>query len=423
MGNTQFCKRIAKLFKLIEPSTESNICSDCSTIDSIYNSPYFYGNLPSHELIRDFLKEDGDFLFRMPIVGEEQSCLYLSVLAGGVAHHFAIEAVKNGYSIDSAVYPTVTKLINRYRSEKKPLMRDTTVVLLKRAVRKPHWLFQISDIHIENKLGEGYFGFVYQGLQKLPNGDERKVAIKFLKNKTDKTLNAENESFSNECRLLRRLNHENLIRFQGLAVGAVDVRLIVELCDSDLKSYLKNDTATMSICVNMFVQVASAMEYLANKKIIHRDLALRNCLWKNNTVKIADFGLAREGEFYEMKGTETIPVRWTAPDVLLHKKYSEKSDVWSFGVLMWEILVKGEYPYEEEEKQWNGHFLTNLLKALRNGNRLNLPNNTPEDIREIVIRCWNLAECERPTFSEIRKNLEMVYAKLENNSVIKHENT
>ncbi|KRY00148.1 Non-receptor tyrosine-protein kinase TNK1 [Trichinella pseudospiralis] len=78
----------------------------------------------------------------------------------------------------------------------------------------------------------GYFGFVHQGLQKLPNGDERKVAIKFLKNKTDKTLNADNESFSNECRLLRRLNHENLIRFQGLAVGAFDMKLIVELCDS-----------------------------------------------------------------------------------------------------------------------------------------------------------------------------------------------
>ncbi|KRY00097.1 Tyrosine-protein kinase transforming protein ros [Trichinella pseudospiralis] len=75
---------------------------------------------------------------------------------------------------------------------------------------------------------------------------------------------------------------------------------------------------------------------------------------------------------------------------------------------MWEILVKGEYPYEEEEKQWSGHFLTNLLKTLRNGNRLNLPNNTPEDIREIAARCWNLAECKRPTFSELRKNLEMI---------------
>ncbi|OUC48687.1 protein tyrosine kinase, partial [Trichinella nativa] len=391
------------------------------TTDSIYNSPYFYGNLPSYELIRDFLKVDGDFLFRSPIVGEEPNCLYLSALAGEVAYHFAIEAVKNGYSIDSAVYPTVTKLINHYRSEKKPLMADKTAVLLKRAVRKPHWLFQISDIHIGEKLGEGNFGFVYQGLQKLSNGDERTVAVKFLKNDTDKDLNA--ESLSNECRLLRRLNHKNLIRFQGLAVDTVGLKLIVELCDSDLKSYLKNDLVTMSICVNMFVQVASAMEYLANKKIIHRDLALRNCLWKDDTVKISDFGLAKEGEFYEMKNKEAIPVRWTAPDVLSHGKYSKKSDVWSFGVLMWEILVKGKCPYQEEEKQWTGHFLTNLLETLRNGNRLKLPNNTPEDIREIVMHCWNLAESERPTFSEIRKNLEMAYAKLENNPVIKHENT
>ncbi|KRY56664.1 Ubiquinone biosynthesis protein COQ7 -like protein, partial [Trichinella britovi] len=165
----------------------------------------------------------------------------------------------------------------------------------------------------------GNFGFVYQGLQKLSNGDERTVAVKFLKNDTDKDLNAEN------------------------------------------------------------------------------------------------FGLAKEGEFYEMKNKEAIPVRWTAPDVLSHGKYSKKSDVWSFGVLMWEILVKGKCPYQEEEKQWTGHFLKNLLETLRNGNRLKLPNNTPEDIREIVMHCWNLAESERPTFSEIRKNLEMAYAKLENN--------
>ncbi|XP_003377196.1 Coq7 family protein [Trichinella spiralis] len=117
----------------------------------------------------------------------------------------------------------------------------------------------------------GNFGFVYQGLQKLSNGDERTVAVKFLKNDTDKDLNAEN------------------------------------------------------------------------------------------------FGLAKEGEFYEIKNKEAIPVRWTAPDVLSHGKYSKKSDVWSFGVLMWEILVKGKCPYQEEEQQWTGHFLTNLLETLRNG--------------------------------------------------------
>ncbi|CAL4065204.1 unnamed protein product, partial [Meganyctiphanes norvegica] len=253
-------------------------------------------------------------------------------------------------------------------------------------------------------LGCGAFGEVFEGTAcELPGMTGcAKVAIKTLRKGAAETERVE---FLKEAQLMSHFQHDHILRL--LAVCTDPFFLILELMEGgDLLSYLRSNRKsenglTLSDLVRMCVDVANGCVYLEEMHFVHRDLAARNCLVTSHDpqtriVKIGDFGLARDiykNDYYRKEGEGLLPVRWMSPESLVDGVFTSHSDVWAFGVLLWEILTLGQQPYPAR---------TNLevLHYVRSGGRLNRPPNCPEELNCLMERCWSYSPDNRPTFKE-----------------------
>lgn len=174
---------------------------------------------------------------------------------------------------------------------------------------------------------------------------------------------------------------------------------IVENCLYDIQQ----EYITANDLLNFARQIANGMEFLSSNRIVHRDLAARNILvCSDNIVKISDFGLSRDiyqENVYKKKGGGKLPLKWMAIEALTHQMYTTRSDVWSFGILLWEIVTLGCTPYPDIPTN-------NVLKLLKTGYRMEKPPNCGENLYNIMYSCWHLRPQSRPTFTELRKNLD-----------------
>ncbi|ESO01519.1 hypothetical protein HELRODRAFT_141355, partial [Helobdella robusta] len=177
-----------------------------------------------------------------------------------------------------------------------------------------------------------------------------------------------------------------------------------ECNDSSCKKLLDYNSVALEDLISYAYQIARGMDYLASMKMIHRDLAARNVLLaEDNVAKICDFGMAKDCykyDVYTKQSQAMVPVKWLAIESLTHKIYSTKSDVWSFGVLMWELFTFGADPYHGV--QMNDRF----VERLRNGMRLNQPDTCPDEIYELMKTCWNDDPAGRPNFANLVKSFE-----------------
>ena len=266
-----------------------------------------------------------------------------------------------------------------------------------------------ADIEIGEEFASGHFGMVYRGNYHTGKGDIP-VAIKTLKEKgvtdTDKKL-----VFMREAAILAQFHHPNVLRLIGILTGTHQPWMIVtELLKTELRQFLLNikltpaDPSTpdklqiQNLLLKFSREIAAGMQHLAEKKFIHRDLAARNVLVaKDMSVRVADFGMSREidneNDYYTSSGGR-VPLRWTAPEALFYKKFSEKSDVWSFGMTLYEIWSLGVKP-------WQGYENEEILEALSTGHTLSQPVNCPIQVYQVMLDTWYQEPKMRRKFSEI----------------------
>lgn len=287
----------------------------------------------------------------------------------------------------------------------------------------PKWEVSRDKLKITNrKLGEGAFGMVYEGLAKDMGNQFGlvKVAVKMMR---EDFSDSNVYDFVKEMEIMKHIGrHSNVIQLLGLCTQNGPLRVIVELAPfGNLRDYVRSknvkyakyrkpeSTLTTPILCNYSLQIAKGMAYLASRSVVHRDLSARNILvGENYEMKIADFGLTRIVDYYYRKKTDGIlPVKWMAPEALLEKKYTTKSDVWSYGILMWEIFTLGDSPYSSilPEK---------VVDHIRKGYQNPLPELANFEIYRLMQHCWDLSSENRPHFYEMVEILGDVLDRINN---------
>ncbi|XP_047426283.1 tyrosine-protein kinase ABL1 isoform X3 [Mugil cephalus] len=263
------------------------------------------------------------------------------------------------------------------------------------------WEMERTDITMKHKLGGGQYGEVYEGVWKKYN---LTVAVKTLKEDT-----MEVEEFLKEAAVMKEIKHPNLVQLLGVCTREPPFYIITEfMTHGNLLDYLREcNRAEVNAVVLLYMatQISSAMEYLEKKNFIHRDLAARNCLvGENHLVKVADFGLSRlmTGDTYTAHAGAKFPIKWTAPESLAYNKFSIKSDVWAFGVLLWEIATYGMSPYP-------GIDLSQVYELLEKDYRMDRPEGCPEKVYELMTACWRWTPSERPSFAETHQAFETMF--------------
>ncbi|CAF0765416.1 unnamed protein product [Brachionus calyciflorus] len=367
---------------------------------------------------------NGSFLVR-----ESETCqnqLSISLRYEGRVYHYRInrDDLPNGLSLyyvsKDSKFSTLAELIHHHSIEPDGL---TTTLLYPAAKlkNKPQlysfspadvlndgadkWELDRCEIQMRLKLGSGQYGDVYEGIWLRYN---KIVAVKTLKEE-----NMCLEEFLAEASIMKEMKHSNLVQLLGICTREPPYYIITEFMpNGNLLDFLRNsnkdDLLSFNVLLYFGVQIASAMSYLESKNFIHRDLAARNCLvGENHLVKVADFGLARlinqsnQSEYTAHIGAK-FPIKWTAPEGLAYNKFSSKSDVWAFGVLLWEIATYGKSPYQGVE-------LANVYHLLDSGYRMECPDSCPLNVYELMRRCWQWEPTNRPSFSEIYKEIENMF--------------
>lgn len=266
-------------------------------------------------------------------------------------------------------------------------------------------LIQDKDVTLSVKLGDGSFGVVRRGEWNSPSGRPLPVAVKVLKADA-LTQPSVIEDFVSEVQAMHTLDHHNLIRLYGVVLSQ-PMMMVTELAPlGALLDYLRQQCGRISILTlcNYALQVATGMAYLEAKRFLHRDLACRNVLLSTvDKIKIGDFGLMRalpqQEDCYVMTEHKKVPFPWCAPESLKARQFSHASDVWMFGVTIWEMLTFGEEP-------WLGLNGSEILrKTDREGERLHEPEATPPYMYELMLRCWAREPSDRPTFAFLKESL------------------
>ncbi|XP_064483711.1 tyrosine-protein kinase transmembrane receptor Ror-like [Ornithodoros turicata] len=266
------------------------------------------------------------------------------------------------------------------------------------------------------EIGEGCFGKVHKALYTKANGEKEDVAVKVLK---DTASSEVQDDLEREVQIMSSFKHENILQLLGVVFaesGSIPWMVFEYMQYGDLAELLRQNafsrgSASRSALPNLTlghlpsiaIQIASGMYYLSSQHFVHRDLATRNCLVGDNlSVKISDFGMSRDiytCDYYKIRGSRMLPVRWMAPESIMYGKFTLESDVWSYGVVLWEIFTFGKQPYY-------GHSNEEVVKLILQGILLSPPEECPSFICSIMAACWKTEPRDRLQFADIYKRLQ-----------------
>ncbi|KAJ0066689.1 hypothetical protein NL108_018256 [Boleophthalmus pectinirostris] len=280
-----------------------------------------------------------------------------------------------------------------------------------------------QDIVLKWELGEGAFGKVYlaECANLSPDSDKMLVAIKTLKDATESTR----QDFQREAELLTVLQHQHIVRFYGVCTDGEPLAMVFEyMRHGDLNRFLRAhgpdarllDESKLAVAVGEVAvgeltvpqmlhiagQIASGMVYLASLHFVHRDLATRNCLvGEGLVVKIGDFGMSRDiysTDYYRVGGRTMLPIRWMPPESIMYRKFTTESDIWSFGVVLWEIFTYGKQPWYQLSN-------SEAIECITQGRELERPRTCPKEVYALMQGCWHREPQQRIIIKDIHTRL------------------
>ncbi|XP_043457789.1 focal adhesion kinase 1 isoform X2 [Prionailurus bengalensis] len=262
---------------------------------------------------------------------------------------------------------------------------------------------QRERIELGRCIGEGQFGDVHQGVYMSPENPALAVAIKTCKNCTSDSVR---EKFLQEALTMRQFDHPHIVKLVGV-ITENPVWIIMELCTlGELRSFLQVRKYSLDLAslILYAYQLSTALAYLESKRFVHRDIAARNVLVSSNDcVKLGDFGLSRymEDSTYYKASKGKLPIKWMAPESINFRRFTSASDVWMFGVCMWEILMHGVKPFQGVKNN-------DVIGRIENGERLPMPPNCPPTLYSLMTKCWAYDPSRRPRFTELKAQLSTI---------------
>jgi fyn-related kinase len=381
-------------------------------LDSLESQPWYFGQIKRMEAEKLLMLEsnrNGSFLIR--ISDGNNHAYSLSVRDGDSVKHYRIHMAEGKcYITKKAPFGLLNDLVVYYTKRADGLCVQLTVPCVKvdkpitkgltHSFMKDHEMDR-NQFRLEKKIGQGQFGDVWQA-EFIEN--RMKVAIKTLKEGMNST------DFRAEAELMRNLYHSKLIQLYALCTKEEPIYIVTELMvNGSLLDYLQTPVGKrlqLDTLIYIASQIADGMAYLESHSYIHRDLAARNVLvGENNEVKVADFGLARvikdvsTSNIYSAREGTKFPIKWTAPEAAIFNKFSIKSDVWSFGIVLTEIITHGRTPYPSMSNQ-------EVLQQVSRGYRMQQPANCGDKLYSIMMSCWKNSAEDRPTFEALKYKLE-----------------
>ncbi|XP_067214761.1 tyrosine-protein kinase CSK-like isoform X1 [Linepithema humile] len=368
--------------------------------------PWFHGKI-SRETAERLLRprEDGLFLVREStnFPGDYTLC----VCYQGRVQHYRVKYKNNQLTIDDEeFFENLALLVEHYEQDADGLCTQLTKSLPKqgkqdfcvdpKAFVEAGWVIQTHELELRECIGKGEFGDVLLGVYR-----GERVAVKMLKDNSEAA-----QRFLAEASLMTSLIHDNLVKLLGLVFNNQHMYLVTEyMSKGSLVDYLRSRGrlhVSKKDQINFAYDTCAGMAYLESRHVVHRDLAARNVLVaEDNSAKVSDFGLARD-ENFSLDGGK-LPIKWTAPEALKQNKFSNKSDMWSFGILLWEIYSFGRVPYPRIP-------LADVVKCVEKGYKMEPPDGCPAEVYDIMRHAWDLQPENRPSFHDIKVTLGQLRA-------------
>ncbi|KAK6747464.1 hypothetical protein RB195_000579 [Necator americanus] len=390
---------------------------------------FYHGFLPREDLFL-LVRHVGDYLLRVSEVDNDPTkirreiILSVSIERGGKSQmsqspgtegrrkgklkNVIVRRRKNKYLVETnRLFDTLPALMEYYKHNSGRLNKFTFA--LKNPIKQQPWEFLHSDVKQGVLLGHGAFGEVRAGTLQLKTGENVEVAIKVTKGSSD-LCKAKIKEMMKEARLMRNFKHNNIVRIYGVAVDEQPLFILLELVTGGaLNSFLKSNAGKVEVKdkISMCLGAAQGVEYLHANRCMHRDLAARNCLiTKDKVVKISDFGLSRMGVQYTIRTSMKLPIKWLAPETIAYFTFSLKTDVFSFGIVVFEIFSDGAEP-------WEGKTNAEVKVAVTNGQFVSMPPCCPEPLRIFIVeRVFTKDPAQRVHISEVVRVFERLHLAL-----------
>ncbi|XP_025110216.1 focal adhesion kinase 1-like isoform X6 [Pomacea canaliculata] len=257
---------------------------------------------------------------------------------------------------------------------------------------------QRERIKLLEILGEGQFGDVYKGLFYDRDGVQVPVAVKTCKETSEESMT---EKFLEEAYIMQQFDHPHIVKLIGICSESRPVWIIMELAKhGEMRAYLQNNKPRLDLVMLIMYayQLSTALSYLESKKFVHRDIAARNVLVSaHDVVKLGDFGLSRwvEEQSYYKASKGKLPIKWMAPESINFRRFTTASDVWMFGVCIWEILMYGVKPFQGVKNN-------DVIGKIEAGERLPLPVGCPPSLYNLMCVCWQYEPSKRPSFADLK---------------------